>query len=118
MENQYGVHRRSGTARLPDFTILCKSNRREIIWEHLGLLDDPDYLEKSIWKIALYERNGYFLGDRLIITYETKKHPLDIKLAEEKMERCCLQLQNLKIWFRTVFFVVYCLSVKTGWSGR
>ena len=74
----------------PDFTILCKSSRKEIIWEHLGLLDDPDYLEKSIWKMAIYERNGYFLGDRLIITYETKRHPLDIKLVEEKMEQYCL----------------------------
>ena len=63
----------------PDFTLLDIRNRKEIYWEHLGRMGDADYMEKVISKIALYEQNNIFIGDRLILTFETQKSPLNQK---------------------------------------
>jgi len=60
----------------PDFTVLNVRLRKVFYWEHLGLLSDPLYLEKSVRKINSYERAGYYPGDRLLITRETAKCPL------------------------------------------
>ena len=63
----------------PDFTILNTENRQEIYWEHLGMMDDPNYVDMAIKKINTYEQNGILLGKNLILTYETKKNPLNSK---------------------------------------
>ncbi|WP_026661177.1 hypothetical protein [Butyrivibrio sp. AC2005] len=63
----------------PDFTIMKMPQRKIIYWEHLGLLDDHDYLSKSMHKLDNYESNGIFLGDNLIITRETSDRPLNTK---------------------------------------
>lgn len=69
----------------PDFTILDVKNRREIYLEHLGLMDDGEYFAKNVKKIADYEKAGFYLGDKLLITYETRKEPLNTHLLEEKL---------------------------------
>ena len=37
-----------------------------------------------------YERNGILLGDNLIITMESEKQTLNVRLVEEKIKRFCL----------------------------
>lgn len=69
----------------PDFTTLDCVKRREVYWEHLGMVGDGDYCDTSFAKIADYERNGYFLGDQLILSYESSLRPLDMKLIEKKI---------------------------------
>ena len=63
----------------PDFTILNTENRQEVYWEHLGMMDDPNYVDMAIKKINTYEQNDILLGKNLILTYETKKNPLNSK---------------------------------------
>lgn len=63
----------------PDFIVLNVRMRKEMFWEHLGMMDDSDYLENAIQKIAKYEQNGLFVGDKLILTYETRKNPINQK---------------------------------------
>lgn len=63
----------------PDFTVLNVVKRKELHWEHLGMMDDPIYAEKVLRKISTYERNGIFPGDGLILTYESKNMPLNQK---------------------------------------
>ena len=53
----------------PDF-ILIKPNGEYIIWEHFGLLDNEEYLNKAIKKIKLYKRNGFSQHQNLICTTE------------------------------------------------
>lgn len=65
----------------PDFTVLNVRERKEIYWEHLGMMDDLGYVESALQKITLYEQNGIFPGDRLILTYETKKNPINQKVV-------------------------------------
>lgn len=40
----------------PDFTTLNVKLRKEIYWEHMGMMDDPEYVEKALQKIAAYEQ--------------------------------------------------------------
>ena len=74
----------------PDFTILDPRNGQEIILEHLGMLDDPAYLENAVRKVNAYILNGYIPGKSLVLTYETSKQPLDArvirKLLSEMMD--------------------------------
>lgn len=63
----------------PDFTLLDMRNRQEVYLEHLGMLDNMDYMEKNIRKIGEYEDAGIYRGTRLLITYETKNKQFNVK---------------------------------------
>ena len=63
----------------PDFTVLNKHSRREMYWEHQGMMDDPEYVEKAINKTRIYIYNRIYPGERLIITSETKAQPLNTR---------------------------------------
>lgn len=67
----------------PDFTCLNIRTRQEFIWEHFGLMDNPEYVESTVWKIQFYRHHGYNLGENLILTFEDKKHPFTVLDAEE-----------------------------------
>ena len=67
----------------PDFTLLNVRLRKEFIHEHLGKMDDPDYAEENVAKINAYEKNGYYPGKNLILTFETKGNPFDTRKIED-----------------------------------
>ena len=56
----------------PDFTVE-KKNGDIILWEHLGLIDNPDYRNKVYRKILKYNENGYYQGKNLILTLKQRK---------------------------------------------
>ena len=62
----------------PDFTILDVKNRREVYLEHFGMMDDPEYVSKNMWRLNLYSDHNILLGDKLYLTMETKDYPLNI----------------------------------------
>lgn len=68
---------------IPDFKVLNRRTRNEYYWEHLGMMDFPEYVEKNVKKIETYEKNHTFPGSGLILTYETSKHPLNSRIVEE-----------------------------------
>lgn len=70
----------------PDFTVLNVRTRKELYFEHLGMMDDAEYSKKALQKIILYEKNGIFPGDKLVLTYETSENPLDIRLLDTIIE--------------------------------
>lgn len=67
----------------PDFTLLNKRTRQEYYLEHFGKMDDEKYSESVVWKIESYERNKIFPGEKLLMTFESGKHPLNMKMVEE-----------------------------------
>ena len=71
----------------PDFSFLSKKTGREIFWEHEGCMDNPGYAETAIKKIQTYENNGIYVGDRLILTFETKTTVLNTKDIERNVKR-------------------------------
>ena len=72
----------------PDFTLMDINNRREIYWEHFGMMDDMDYRNDAFLKMRKYEECGFYQHDRLIWTFETGKLPLNTKV----LRRMILQL--------------------------
>ena len=74
----------------PDFTVLKLNTRQEFLWEHLGMMDDPDYVQKALRKIKFYHKNGYYEGGALILTYETSFAPLDIQDVESLIKHFLL----------------------------
>lgn len=71
----------------PDFTVLNVRKRKELYWEHFGLIDDEEYREKAMRKIAIYEENHIYVGDKLIVTYESARQPLNMKDLERKIKK-------------------------------
>ena len=70
----------------PDFTVLNPRTRRELIWEHFGLLDKSDYAESALRKLNAYMAAGYVPGIELIVTYEAAGCPLNVAMLEKIAE--------------------------------
>ena len=50
------------------------------------MMDDMEYVEKNMRKLEIYERNGYLLGEKLLITHETSKAPLSRSVLDSYIE--------------------------------
>lgn len=69
----------------PDFTILKMPERKEVYFEHFGMLDDEEYFDKMLVKLNTYEKNGIYLGVNLFVSYETSRSPLNIKALNSQL---------------------------------
>lgn len=67
---------KNGVVIHPDFTILDLKNRREIYWEHRGMMDDEEYARNTVVRIKMMMKNGIVIGKNLIISEETAQCPL------------------------------------------
>lgn len=74
----------------PDFTFLSPKTGQEMYWEHCGKADDPAYAKNMVKKIQAYENNGFFQGERLILTYETEQTILNTNKIEQLVNRYLL----------------------------
>ena len=70
----------------PDFTILDLQGRKEMYWEHFGMMDDIEYRNNAFYKIKSYEENGFYQSDSLIWTFETNKYPLNTHTLRKMMK--------------------------------
>lgn len=75
----------------PDFTMLKIRTREIIYWEHLGMMDDPDYSHKALNKVNQFIRNGYIPGKNLLLTFESKNIPINMRNVEIQL-RAILEL--------------------------
>lgn len=69
---------KTGTVH-PDFTLLNIKTRKELYWEHLGMMDDTDYRNSAYLKLRNYEANGVYPYESVIWTFETGRYPLNTK---------------------------------------
>lgn len=67
----------------PDFTILRMRDRKEVYWEHFGMMDDTEYLNAALQRISMYETNGIFPGEQLVLTFETYRVPLNAATIQQ-----------------------------------
>lgn len=74
----------------PDFIVLNTRTRKEYYWEHLGMMDTPAYIESALKKLAVYEKNGIFPGERLILSFESTSSPLDTEAINFLIHHYCL----------------------------
>ena len=71
----------------PDFTFFSRKLRKEIYWEHEGMMDKAEYAGSAVKKINSYQLNGIFPGERLILTYETEQETLNSKVVSGLVEK-------------------------------
>ncbi|SHN58300.1 hypothetical protein SAMN02745247_01836 [Butyrivibrio hungatei DSM 14810] len=83
---EYPMSLVKGETIYPDFLCLNVRTRKEIIWEHFGMMDDIGYLRKNYAKLQSYQLHGYMLGKNLITTFETSKQPLDSRIIKATIE--------------------------------
>ena len=74
----------------PDFTFLSETTGQEIYWEHEGMMDNPEYARAAVKKIELYEKNGIFPGERLILTFETAASSINTAILKDMTEKYLL----------------------------
>ena len=74
----------------PDFTIRHPDTGQEIIWEHFGMMDDPDYVRKTAKKLKAYIEAGYIPNKTLFMTFEAADHPLDLQDVTDIIEHLIL----------------------------
>ena len=67
----------------PDFVVLNRRNLKEYIIEHLGMMDNADYSNRTVEKLDLYEKNGYLIGRDLLLLHETADAPLDMTVLDK-----------------------------------
>ncbi|MCR5256184.1 MAG: hypothetical protein K6D96_09710 [Acetatifactor sp.] len=71
----------------PDFTFFSKKLRKEIYWEHEGMMDKAEYARSAVKKINTYQTNGIYPGERLILTFETEQEILNSKIISELTDK-------------------------------
>lgn len=70
----------------PDFTIQHPQTGKIYYWEHFGMMDDFEYVDKVAKKIASYCEHGIYPDDSLILTYESRRSPLDSDWVRQIIE--------------------------------
>lgn len=66
----------------PDFTLLLVKKRKEVYLEHFGMMDDPEYCERTLLRLQELAKNGIVLGENLYATFESTTVPLDVKVLD------------------------------------
>ena len=65
---------------LPDFLFI--QDHKVVVWEHLGMADDPEYMNRWAKKLAWYRKNGFESGKTLFVTTEMAGLGLDVASLE------------------------------------
>lgn len=55
----------------PDFFIPDNIRGMPVIWEHFGMMDSAEYVQKCLKKLDELKKAGYVVGRNLIITFES-----------------------------------------------
>lgn len=84
---EYPLHLKGMGEIYPDFMVLNVRTRKEIYWEHFGMMDDPVYAENAVRKISCYSHNNMYYGEEIVFTYETKGCPINQKQIEMLMKK-------------------------------
>ena len=67
----------------PDFIVLSIKDKKEYYWEHWGIMDNHEYVEKMILKKELYQQSNIYPGERILETFETSTHMINLKCVDE-----------------------------------
>lgn len=87
---EYPVHLEGYGTVYPDFVLLNVRKRKEVYFEHFGMMDYPEYCQKAILKLENYMRNRIYIGKNLLVTFETFRNPLDMKTVEQMLKEFIL----------------------------
>lgn len=79
--------RLEGKTFFPDIELIHPYEYRLMWWEHLGMMEDPDYVLDNMQRLEVFHRNGIVWGDNLILTWENRDNPLTRGKIESKLKQ-------------------------------
>lgn len=79
---EFPVTMKNGSAVYPDFYCLNVKTREEVIWEHFGLMSNPEYVENAVFKYNSYVANGYEPGRTFVMTFESESNFLSTRTID------------------------------------
>ena len=62
----------------PDFALIRERDGAVILWEHYGMMDDPDYRKQTLWKVNRYCTNGYLPFHNFVCTFGYRDSSIDV----------------------------------------
>lgn len=71
----------------PDFYCLNVRLRKEFVWEHLGMMEIQSYAIDNVAKVNGFYSNGYFPGEKLILTFESSSGQLDTRIVQALIDK-------------------------------
>lgn len=71
----------------PDFTLRHPVTGKFKYWEHFGMMDNVNYAKNACDKLQLYTSNGLIPSIDVIITFETRDHPLTCDMIESMIQQ-------------------------------
>lgn len=83
---EYPIKLKSGMVVHPDFLCLNMTTRKEVVWEHFGMVDNYEYATNMIRKINGYLHSGYVWGETFIASFEGSRTPVDMKVIDRMMQ--------------------------------
>lgn len=88
---------RGGKTYFPDFTISDERTGRTVYWEHLGMLDDENYVRSWNRKLSWYRANGILPYEEnkngnavLVTTQDSPQSGLDMAEVRRLIEEVCV----------------------------
>lgn len=79
---EFPLKLKNGDIYHPDFLCLNLRTRKEYIWEHFGMMDNPDYAELTAKKFKVFSENKILPGKNFLFSMETAKNPLSSRQVE------------------------------------
>lgn len=70
----------------PDFKIIHPKTGEIIIWENIGMIDNPKYMANLLGRLHNYFLHGYYPTVNLILTFDTEENPLTTDRIERIIE--------------------------------
>ena len=67
---------------VPDFTIMRPRDKKIIYWEHLGMVNNDEYMRHNYQKLNKYEEYGIVPWDNLIVSYSNYDGGINEKLID------------------------------------
>ena len=74
----------------PDFTIRRRDGKL-FYWEHCGMMNQQNYVDRYHWKINLFEKNKIVLWDNLILTFDDPYGNIDVNMIESEIRNKLLR---------------------------
>jgi len=71
----------------PDFVIMHPKTLRLYYLEYFGMMSVPEYAKNTFIKIANYGKEGYYVGDKLIVFFESEDVPINSNLIDGTLSK-------------------------------
>lgn len=79
----------------PDFTIRRK-DKRNIYWEHIGMITDPEYSARFLEKLLIYHKHNIVPGLNLVLTFSMADMSINSMEIDRMIQQMIVPVVELK----------------------